>query len=727
MLKRIKFAFILFFLFVQLNAITCDSSDNFKNYGNHYYAVTAGKISFKDAKISAQNSGGYLAIPNDETENDFITTLVKGSQYAWIGVYDPNYISNYCYEGKPCVHSKARFRTVKSYSLIYENFNDGQPDNLVKKYDVIDEKIHVKNKEGEIVEKTHKKQMVAPLGEHWVAIASPSGKWADFGNHADSYNNPIKQYAVFEFDTSPDCKTTSSTSQTDTDGVICNTSKYGEAEFEQGQTFNCQQDKYKQYYCPSELSLCKEQTDHKDGTSIKKLGHKYTKQIDSIYHDLHFDLRSKENYKEGSITWHNYDYPINRYEYVCTDTKDYSKCGYSQRIGGKSCFRVQRTRVGMYDTISYGKKVINCKDYFGGINYRVWGCPNGYNATRKKSHIYYHDRWECKITSSYTYYDYICPAGYTPKESGGDCDVNRLIDTNGDGVEDSCNWPNPPKDNCFKKTFICNSNKEIPCAYVDNNWQCSQFACYGHADDKTDTPAGSHDAHDDGWNDDGSCSGKIYIFNGKDSRCKIFDTSWIQTLQDLDPAYAVSPYGIWQKYSHSRNADIIFGSLPTSQKEKMFNGGCCAKQKGFTQDYMGCTSGEKELVELKAEGKCYRIGDGYCAKHWSTGIGKAKITRKEICLKYKYSYCCFSSKLARIINEQGRPQIDKDWGSSKSPECKGFTPQEFEKLDFSKIDLSEYLDEIKEKFNTSVSKETQESIKDIISDKIKDISKKQEQ
>ena len=50
--------------------------------------------------------------------------------------------------------------------------------------------------------------------------------------------------------------------------------------------------------------------------------------------------------------------------------------------------------------------------------------------------------------------------------------------------------------------------------------------------------------------------------------------------------------------------------------------------------------------------------------------------------------CNFNSKLARIINEQGRPQLNKGWGSASNPECKGFTPEEFQKLDFSKIDFA---------------------------------------
>ncbi len=63
-------------------------------------------------------------------------------------------------------------------------------------------------------------------------------------------------------------------------------------------------------------------------------------------------------------------------------------------------------------------------------------------------------------------------------------------------------------------------------------------------------------------------------------------------------------------------------------------------------------------------------------------------------MERKESSCCFNSRLARIINEQGRAQLGKGWGSQKHPDCSGFTAAELEKLDFSKIDLSEFIAEI---------------------------------
>ena len=50
--------------------------------------------------------------------------------------------------------------------------------------------------------------------------------------------------------------------------------------------------------------------------------------------------------------------------------------------------------------------------------------------------------------------------------------------------------------------------------------------------------------------------------------------------------------------------------------------------------------------------------------------------------------------MAKIINEQGRGQVGKTWGSGENPDCSGFTTAEFEQLDFSRIDMSEFIQEV---------------------------------
>lgn len=64
-------------------------------------------------------------------------------------------------------------------------------------------------------------------------------------------------------------------------------------------------------------------------------------------------------------------------------------------------------------------------------------------------------------------------------------------------------------------------------------------------------------------------------------------------------------------------------------------------------------------------------------------------------------YCCFNSILARIIHEQGRPQLGISWGSPSAPNCRGFTPEELASIDFSRVDLREYMQYVESKIEIS--------------------------
>jgi conjugal transfer mating pair stabilization protein TraN len=64
-----------------------------------------------------------------------------------------------------------------------------------------------------------------------------------------------------------------------------------------------------------------------------------------------------------------------------------------------------------------------------------------------------------------------------------------------------------------------------------------------------------------------------------------------------------------------------------------------------------------------------------------------------VCTSKRKSYCCFESKLSRILQEQGRRQIGKAWGEAREPTCEGFSIEEFQRLDLSEMDFSEVYDE----------------------------------
>ncbi|OAN64532.1 conjugal transfer protein TraN [Sphingomonas sp. TDK1] len=90
-----------------------------------------------------------------------------------------------------------------------------------------------------------------------------------------------------------------------------------------------------------------------------------------------------------------------------------------------------------------------------------------------------------------------------------------------------------------------------------------------------------------------------------------------------------------------------------------------------------CSQKEMQLDIKDRMGFCHRVGT-YCSDSF---LG--------VCTSKSTAYCCFESKLSRILQEQGRPQINKPWGAPKKEQCKGFTIDEFARLDLSVMDFTE--------------------------------------
>src|SRR3546814_12824862 len=79
---------------------------------------------------------------------------------------------------------------------------------------------------------------------------------------------------------------------------------------------------------------------------------------------------------------------------------------------------------------------------------------------------------------------------------------------------------------------------------------------------------------------------------------------------------------------------------------------------------------------------------------WSSDVCSSDLTYCSssflgICKTRRTAYCCFESKLSRILQEQGRIQLSKPWGAPKKEQCLGFTIEEFARLDLSLMDFTE--------------------------------------
>lgn len=110
----------------------------------------------------------------------------------------------------------------------------------------------------------------------------------------------------------------------------------------------------------------------------------------------------------------------------------------------------------------------------------------------------------------------------------------------------------------------------------------------------------------------------------------------------------------------------------------------------------GCSPEDIETALLANSDYCHYLGM-VCEREWKF-MG---------CVQRAKRFCCFNSKMAKIVQEQGRPQLKAfgpsgGWGTAENPNCRGFTPQEFQQLDFSRIDLTEYFGDIQQNMSQKI-------------------------
>ncbi|MDO9527961.1 MAG: conjugal transfer protein TraN [Syntrophales bacterium] len=198
--------------------------------------------------------------------------------------------------------------------------------------------------------------------------------------------------------------------------------------------------------------------------------------------------------------------------------------------------------------------------------------------------------------------------------------------------------------------------------------KCSPNECFDPiaAVEDTGEEADTTSYQNDGSIDEatGVCEGIVYIFNGKGGTCK---PSGIQTM--------------------------FFNCCDTSEGSFLMVKKACGEEAGRT-------------VQAIQAGRCHYVGE-YCAKKWKF-IG---------CVQTAKTYCCFNSKLGRIIQEQGRGQLQNfqpggNWGSAESPNCVGFTPEQFSMIDFSRVDLSEFISDIQGQMKTNIEEGVENKIND---------------
>ncbi len=238
----------------------------------------------------------------------------------------------------------------------------------------------------------------------------------------------------------------------------------------------------------------------------------------------------------------------------------------------------------------------------------------------------------------YAYYslqNIACPAGSLLNSDKSLCIASPSCSTGTyDSVSGQCN--------SGIKCPLDTETRQFACLNAGQGFQCSQNQCEDVSRfEETKTDLASF--RDDGQTDAGGmCKGQIMIFNGKAMEC--------------------------------RKAGLQTG----------YHNCCRNDSESILEFTKSCKDKEKTLIANRDGGVCHLVGT-YCKKKSILG-----------CLQRAESYCCFGSKLARIIHEQGRGQLKEYsannlWGSPSQPFCNGMSPEQLSMLDFNQIDLTEFV------------------------------------
>lgn len=132
------------------------------------------------------------------------------------------------------------------------------------------------------------------------------------------------------------------------------------------------------------------------------------------------------------------------------------------------------------------------------------------------------------------------------------------------------------------------------------------------------------------------------------------------------------------------NVRAFTGKRTTCRKAAAGFSNCC-KSGGWGSDVglAHCDSEEKALGKAKSRNLTIYVGS-YCS---NKVLG--------VCLQKKEAYCLFDSKLAKIVQEQGRGgQLRIGFGSAKNSDCRGITVDELQAINFDRLNFADFYSDL---------------------------------
>lgn len=212
---------------------------------------------------------------------------------------------------------------------------------------------------------------------------------------------------------------------------------------------------------------------------------------------------------------------------------------------------------------------------------------------------------------------------------------------------------------CTKTGSVCSEKTNGSCTHQDETWECQKV-----------------------YNSGGLLCGGQYF-------CKTGDCSDTTGAGDSGFDTAVAKLAGLASAAADVTEDQINVKAFTGDKmscRKAFAGfSNCCKDSGWGSDAGLAACNDDELALGKAKAKKVTVSVGERCDKEVLGV----------CMQKSQVYCVFQGKLARIIQEQGRrDQLKVNFGSGKSPNCRGITVDELQKIDFDRINFSDFYEDL---------------------------------
>ena len=155
---------------------------------------------------------------------------------------------------------------------------------------------------------------------------------------------------------------------------------------------------------------------------------------------------------------------------------------------------------------------------------------------------------------------------------------------------------------------------------------------------------------------------------------------------------------------NTKNPQIFTGRSMECSKNIAGAKNCCGiNSSGWAEGvFLNCDDEEKELAKKKEAGLAIDIGE-YCHNRV---FG--------VCTSYHNVYCTFGSRIARIVQNDGRRNqlgigFGDVGGDDAHPNCRGITPEELSHMNFNNMNFSELYEEITK--NAKAKIPTEETLK----------------